>query len=107
MRLDMSGLDRISFVLYGQSGPAERYMNLITMKEAAALLHCSRAAIYARMTEPDFPATARVGKRRLIDADELETWLRARLANGDKPTGQTPGRCAGRPRNAGQGAGKG
>ncbi len=45
--------------------------------EAAAALHISRRTMYELMNREDFPATFKVGRRRLISKARLAEWVDA------------------------------
>ena len=60
-------------------GTSER-PNLLTVAEVAAMLRTSPKGVYAMASRVQLPGVTRIGRRLLIDEDELVKWLRQRSA---------------------------
>jgi excisionase family DNA binding protein len=55
--------------------------SLLTAAEVGALLRTSRKAVYAMIERRQLPGIRRIGRRVLIDRDELLHWLHHNCAS--------------------------
>lgn len=53
---------------------------LLTVDDAADLLHTTRRAIYAMIERRQLPGIVRIGRRVLLRADDLLDWLNQKSA---------------------------
>ncbi|MGA2448190.1 MAG: helix-turn-helix domain-containing protein [Polyangiaceae bacterium] len=59
---------------------AELLPTLLTAGEVAGLLRTSRKAVYAMAERSQLPGVTRVGRRLLVQRDDLLSWLNERRA---------------------------
>ncbi len=59
---------------------SKSFPDLLTMTEVAALLRTSRKATYSMVARGQLPGVIRIGRRVLIQRDELLDWLDERRA---------------------------
>jgi excisionase family DNA binding protein len=61
-----------------QSDPSLSF--LLTTDEVATLLRTSRKAVYAMVERAQLPGVVRIGRRMLVQRDDLLHWLRHKSA---------------------------
>jgi excisionase family DNA binding protein len=54
-------------------------VDILTIEEAAELLHTTTDAIYQHRSRGDGPRAAKVGRRLLFRRSEIEAWFEAHL----------------------------
>lgn len=51
----------------------------LSLRDVVRVTSLSRAHVYALIVKGNFPAPAKVGRRSIWDANEVEAWVRARF----------------------------
>jgi excisionase family DNA binding protein len=64
--------------------PVATLPELLTAEEVATVLRTSRKAVYAMAERGQLPGIRRIGRRLLIDRDELLEWLDHNCASSPK-----------------------